>query len=91
MLCRYDVVPLTEDVLLQEQQKAEDMLQAMTAGTALSPAPPGPSTDSGEPTHLVPMFAMDLESMLYGRKPALARYACHIWSCQQIFHVWNKS
>lgn len=42
MMCRYDVVPLTEELLLQEQQKAEDMLQAFTAGTALSPAPSGP-------------------------------------------------
>lgn len=36
--CRYDVVPLTEEVLLQEQQKAETMLQAVTEGSALSPA-----------------------------------------------------
>ena len=32
--CRYTAQPLTEEVLVQEQQRAEDMLQAATAGIA---------------------------------------------------------
>ena len=33
-LCRYQAQPLSEEVLLQEQQRAEGMLQAASAGIA---------------------------------------------------------
>ena len=34
VVCRYQAEPLTEEILIQEQQRAEDMLQAASAGIA---------------------------------------------------------
>ena len=33
-MSRYQAQPLTEEILIQEQQRAEDMLQAASAGVA---------------------------------------------------------
>ena len=34
LVCRYQAEPLTEEILIQEQQRAEDMLQDASAGIA---------------------------------------------------------
>lgn len=47
------MVPLTEEVLLQEQQKAENMLQTMTAGPAQgTPAAPPLAPAAAEPSQV---------------------------------------